>query len=176
MRLIFAALVLLVAFPSAPAEEDSEPQTMRELLSEVRQLRRDLQSVAVSARRGQVLIYRLHEQHQATEQAKQRADNAKATREQIESQLRYETEELKQAEETRNGAENDANQKQVDKWIAQISERIEVTSTAAQEWRSKEIEMEAELRTEREKLDRFEEELDQLSKELESSSVQARAQ
>jgi chromosome segregation ATPase len=72
---IGVALVGGLAFSqTAPAETD----TLRSLLSEVRQLRQALQATTVNAQRAQIGLYRLQVQTLAVSRALQRSDEARA--------------------------------------------------------------------------------------------------
>src|SRR5260370_12717415 len=56
-----------------------DSQTLQALLSEVRQLRQDLQTTTIAAQRAQILIYRLQGQEAAVARASQRLDEARET-------------------------------------------------------------------------------------------------
>jgi hypothetical protein len=79
MRRIFSlgvglALAASMAFgQTVPAE----PDTLRSLLSEIRQLREALQATMENTRRTQVLLYRLQVQSLAVSRAMQRSDEAR---------------------------------------------------------------------------------------------------
>jgi len=53
-----------------------DSQTLQALLSEVRQLRQDLQTTTIAAQRAQILLYRLQGQEAAVARASQRIDEA----------------------------------------------------------------------------------------------------
>lgn len=59
---------------TAPAEAD----TLKSLLSEVRQLRQTLQATTVTAQKAQIALYRLQVQTLAVSRAMQRSDEARA--------------------------------------------------------------------------------------------------
>jgi len=54
-----------------------DSQTLQALLSEVRQLRQDLQTTTIAGQRAQILIYRLQGQEAAVARASQRLDEAR---------------------------------------------------------------------------------------------------
>jgi hypothetical protein len=89
-RLSFVALILLLFVPNAVGQRvDRESETMQALLSEIRELRRDLQAAAVAARRAHIVIYRLHEQEMAVERATKPWENAKSAVVQTQVQRKY---------------------------------------------------------------------------------------
>jgi hypothetical protein len=106
-RLSSVALVLLLFVPNAVGQEvDRESETMQALLSEIRELRRDLQAAAVAARRAQIVICRLHEQAMAVERATKRWENAKSAVAQTQMQRKYNAYELQRLEENKDRIEN----------------------------------------------------------------------
>jgi hypothetical protein len=54
-----------------------EAETMQSLLTEVRQLRQDLQTVSVAARKAQILIYRWYVQEAIVRQVSENLNNTK---------------------------------------------------------------------------------------------------
>ena len=79
---ILALSLLLFSSPALGQTTPTDSQTLQELLAEIRQLRQDLQTSAIAARRAQILIYRLHVQEAASAHASQRVDEAKSSIEQ----------------------------------------------------------------------------------------------
>ena len=61
LRPALLALSLLLFSSTTPGQATpTESPTLQALLAEIRQLRQDLQTSAIAARRAQILIYRLH--------------------------------------------------------------------------------------------------------------------
>ena len=69
------ALVASIALGQTPP---AESETLRSLLSEVRQLRQALQTTTVTSQRIQITLYRLQVQVLAAAQATQRLDQARS--------------------------------------------------------------------------------------------------
>ncbi len=63
---------LLLSPVAFSQKSESDPQTMQAVLSEIRQLRHDLQTAAFAARRAQIVIYRPHEETAAVEHASEK--------------------------------------------------------------------------------------------------------
>jgi chromosome segregation ATPase len=172
IRTAFLTFGLLLLSPAAPSQNvSSETATIEALLAEVRQLRQDLHIVAGAARRAQILIYRLHIQEGAVGRASQRLDDAKLTLERMEAQRGYAAAQIKSYEEMRDSADNALRRKQLDDAIFQLKSGLEASMAEQQELQAKEIGLEDELRTERAKLERLQDELDRLDKTLEASSA-----
>jgi chromosome segregation ATPase len=174
LRISSVALVLLLFVPAAPCQKvDPESPTMQALLSEIRQLRQDLQTAAIAARRAQIVIYRLHEQEMAVERATERLENAKTSLGQIQMQQKYDAEQLKRFEEIKARVENEQERKQYDDAISNIRSRSESSEAEVQELQSKKFDLEQQLRIEEAKLQQLQDQLDRLDKDLENSALQA---
>src|SRR5215831_15721504 len=77
-RPIFLALSLLLFSSTAFGQAaPNDSQTLQSLLTEVRQLRQDVQTAALAARRGQILIYRLHAQQAVVDHLSERLEGTK---------------------------------------------------------------------------------------------------
>jgi hypothetical protein len=76
---VLALSLLLISSPALGQATPTESQTLQAVLAEIRQLRRDLQTSAIAARKAQILIYRLHVQEVAVAHACQRLDEAKSS-------------------------------------------------------------------------------------------------
>jgi chromosome segregation ATPase len=166
----------LVSFSSSASSQTVEPQTraMEAVLSEIRQLRQDLQSAAVSARKAQIVIYRLHVQAALVQHATERLENVKNELAQLESERKYLTEQIKHLEEMKDRAETEQQRKQFEDYIIGPKSNLEAAVPREQELQAKQIELEADLRTEQAKWDRLQDELDRLENALLASSMNSR--
>jgi hypothetical protein len=173
------SLVLMVSsllFSSAAvcqAPACPEAQTLQSLLTEVHQLRQDLQTVSVAARRAQILIYRLYVQDAIVQRVSENLNNAKTALDAMRTNRGFQTEQIKQYEEARDGSEDPTHRKQMDDMIAQWKSRLEAENSTEQELQAKETELEEELRTERAKFEQEQAKLAELDNALENSVLQA---
>lgn len=174
LRAAFLFLSLVFLSPSSPAQS-AEPQTrtMEAVLSEIRQLRQDLQAAAVATRKAQIVIYRLHVQGTVVERARERLENAKGALAQLEIQRRELNEQIQQFEETRNHAETEREGKQCEDFITRFKSSLEALVPDEQELPAKQIESEADFQTEQSKWERLQDELNRLENSLENSALQA---
>jgi hypothetical protein len=125
-RLSSVALVLLLFVPNAVGQKvDRESETMQALLSEIRELRRDLQAAALAARRAHIVIYRLHEQEMAVERVTERWENAKSAVARTQMQRKYNADELKRLGENKDRIENEQQRKQYSDEMSSIRDREE---------------------------------------------------
>jgi multidrug resistance efflux pump len=146
---------------------------MEAVLLEIRQLRHDLQTAATAARRAQIVIYRLHEQNQVVERASEQFENSKTTLAQMEMQKQYQAEQLKRFKQLRDHAEAEQQRQQFDDMVTQFKAQLEAWEQQEQELRVKVAEAEADLRGEKAKQERLEDQLDQLDRELGETAIRA---
>lgn len=148
----------------------TDSQTLQALLTEVHQLRQDLQTAATAARRAQILIYRLYAQEAAVERASQRFDEAKSVADQFQVRKKWETLRLKEYEDRKDRAENPAERKQLDDVISNLKSEMEEWAPMEQEAQTKEMELAEQLRIEQAKLGQLHDELDRLDRTVISAA------
>jgi chromosome segregation ATPase len=168
-----ALVLLLLTFSSALFGQATatDSQTLQALLAEVRELRKDLQTSAIAARQAQILIYRLHIQQAAVEQATGRLDAAKSRTEQLQNQKHYQEWLMKQNESSRDQAQDDAQRTQIENTIAQLKAQIENIAQADQEAQGTQIGLEEQVRMEQAKMNRLESELDELDRAVMNAAL-----
>jgi hypothetical protein len=169
-------MVSSLAFSSAAVCQSPacpEAQTLQSLLTEVHQLRQDLQTVSVAARRAQILIYRLYVQEAIVQRASENLNNTKTALDAIRTNRGFQTEQIKQFEEAKDSSDDPTYRKQMDDMIARLRSRLEAENSVEQEMQAKEIELEEELRTERAKFEQEQAKLDELDNALENPVLQA---
>jgi len=140
----------------------TESPTLLALLAEVRQLRQDLQTSAIAARKAQILIYRLHVQEEAVAHASQRLEEAKSSIEQLRARRKYQEIQIKQYESMKDRSENESQRKQFEDAITQLKAQMEAFVSEEQEAQMKEMDLEQQSRTEQAKLGQLQDELDRL--------------
>ena len=172
--ILFASLLCLSSL--APCQTvDPQTKTMEAVLSEIRQLRQDLQVAATAARKAQIVIYRLHVQAGIVERATERVDGVKRELTLIENQKRYQAEQLKRLKEMREQEGNEENKKRLEASMDSYEENLAGWGAREEELQTQRIELESQLRAEQAKWARLDEELDRLENELERTAIQASA-
>ena len=172
-RIAFFALGFLLLSPATHSQNASpESPTMQALLAEVHQLRQDLQTSAIAARKAQIVIYRLHVQEAIVERTAGRLENAKSAVEQVQTQKKYEELENKNYEAMKDGF-NDEQRKQFEAARARYRAQMEALDSQEQDARTRELELEQEFGIEQAKMARLEDELDRLDKAVENFALQA---
>jgi hypothetical protein len=160
--LVLALSLLLISSPALGQATPTDSQTLQALLAEIRQLRRDLQTSAIAARRAQILIYRLHVQEVAAAHASQRLDEAKSSIEQLRASRKYQEIQFKRYQDMKDRAENAFQRQQFEDAIAELKAQMEASVSEEQEAQIREMELERQSRIEQAKLDQLQEELDRL--------------
>jgi len=167
--LLFLALCFLstAAFGQS-ASADS--QTLQALLSEIRLLRKDLQTTTVAAQRVQILMYRLQMQQAAVARAQQRVDEARSKLAEARAGVQHFASEVERMETTLNDNQSSADRKELESFLPARKGQLESQKALQQEWETKEAEAVQNLRSEEAKLAGLEEQFDRLDRELEKSS------
>jgi len=148
-----------------------DSQTLQALLSEVRQLRQDLQTTTIAGQRAQILIYRLQGQEAAVARASQRLEEAREKLARTQDERKHVAADVKQQEEFISNMENPAaERKEVERMLFQSKTRIESLDSQEQQLQTREIDAEQQLRAEEVRLSDLRDQLDRLDKALENAS------
>ena len=172
MRRRWFLLLALFVVPTAALAQSITPDshTLQEMLSEIRQLRKDLQTTSVASQRAQILLYRLQSQQAAVARAQQRADEVRSRLADSRTGVRHFTSEIERAEASLSESQNSAERQQVEGMLAAAKRELESQKAAEQDWETKETEAVQSLRSEESKLAALEEQLDRLDSDLSKGS------
>jgi predicted nucleic acid-binding Zn-ribbon protein len=160
---ILASIFLLSSWTTAAQSPQTESQTLLSLLTEIRQLRQEVQTAALAARRTQVLIFRLHQQENALAHASAHLEEAKRDRDQVESQKKYYEGQIKRCEQMRDRSADPKERQQFADAAVAWRDQIDALSPYEQELLSKETRLTEELRIEQGRLEQLQTELDHLA-------------
>ena len=151
-----------------------DSQTLQALLSEVRQLRLDLQTTTIAGQRAQILIYRLQGEEAAVARASQRLDDVRDRLARIQDEKKHVAADVKKFEDSANSAENPGpgpQRKEIEEGLLpQLKARLESLESQEQQLQMREVESEQQLRTEEIRLSELRDQLDRLDKALENAS------
>jgi chromosome segregation ATPase len=148
-----------------------DSQTLQALLTEIRLLRQDLRTTTVAAQRSQILIYRLQGQEAAVARASQRLDEAREKLARTQDERKHVAAEVKQAGDFVSNTENPATQrKALEDRLSELKARLESLESDEQQYQSREIEAQQQLRAEEVRLSDLRDQLDRLDKTLENAS------
>jgi chromosome segregation ATPase len=168
---LFVLALLLSSTACFGQNSPGDSQTLQALLSEVRQLRQDLQTTTIAAQRAQILIYRLQGQEAAVARASQRLDEAREKLARIQDERKHVATDVKQHEDFIGNTGNPpAERKEVEGVLAQFKTKLESLENEEQQRQAREIEAEQQLRAEEVRLSDLRDQLDRLDKALENAS------
>ena len=168
----FTPALLLFSACTFAQSPSMDSQTLQALLTEVRQLRHDLQANTVAAQRAQILLHRVGIEESLVRRIQERVDANRgelAHTQQQEARLHAD---LKRVEDSLDRAESPSARKETEDVIAGFKAELERQTAYEQEIQAKLAETEDQFRIEQAKLARLEDDLDRLDKTLESSSAQ----
>ena len=167
----FGLFVLLSSGACFGQSPQGDSRTLQALLSEVRQLRQDLQTTTLAAQRTQILIHRLQGQEAAVARASQRLEEAREMLSGAQSERKQLAAEIKQHEEFIRNTENaPAQRKEFESRLPEDKARLESFENQEQQQQTREIEAEQQLRAEESRLSDLRDQLDRLDKSLEDAS------
>jgi chromosome segregation ATPase len=171
---LFGLSLLLFSTACFPQTTSGDSQTLQALLSEVHQLRQDLQTTTIAAQRAQILIYRLQGQEAAVARASQRLDEAKEKLAGIQAQRKQMATEVKLHEDFISNTENPTIQrKEFEEQLPRFKSELESSEILEQQQQMQETDAEQHLRAEEVKLSDLQDQLDRLDKALENASRRA---
>src|SRR5207253_319672 len=151
-----------------------DSQTLQALLSEVRQLRQDLQTTTIAGQRAQILIYRLQGQEAAVARASQRLEEAREKLARIQDERKHVAADVKLQEDFTSNMENPPTQrKELEGVVARSKTRLESLESQEQQLQTREIDAEQQLRAEEVRLSDLRDQLERLDKALENASRRA---
>jgi len=137
----------------------SDSPTLQALLTEVRQLRQDLQISLTRMQSGQILLSRLQIQEVAVSRASQHLDDARSKLAEVQVVIRSEAAEIKHFEDAPDTRDRSA---QVEDALNRAKSDLETSTLLAQQLQTTETDAEQQMRTEQDKLTRLELQLDEL--------------
>src|SRR5436309_6175159 len=108
---LFVLGLLLLSTACFGQTTPADSQTLQALLSEVRQLRQDLQTTTIAAQRAQILIYRLQGQEAAVARASQRLDEAREKLARSQDDRKHVAADVKRFEDSLSSSENPPTQR-----------------------------------------------------------------
>jgi len=151
----------LAAFGQATS---SDSQTLQALLTEVRELRKVLQVSIAKMQSAQILLARLQIQEVAVTRASQHLDDARSRLAEVQLVLKSEAAEIKHWEEDApNANETPA---QIEEAVKRAKSDMESATNLEQQRQAIESEAELQLRTEKDKLNTLETQLDELVRNM----------
>lgn len=157
---------LLVAPASFAQASSTDSQTLQALLSEVRQLRQQLQTVSAASQRTQILFFRIQTQQTLVDRASQRAEDARARLAETQAARKKSEAQAKDVEDSLEHSDNAAQKKEFEGMAAYYKGRLGELADEEQQRQAKQSEADEQLRVEQGKLDDLQARLDELDQLL----------
>jgi chromosome segregation ATPase len=161
-----ALILLALSLPALAQTSSPDTALTQALLTEIRQLRQDLQTTAATIQRVQIVMYRLQAQSGLLSRATQRLDDARTRCTVAQNQQRNFTTQIQQMEERLRANIDPAERKQVEEQLRRSKSSLEMFGNEEQQCRAREAEADSQFRVERAKLSDLEDQLDKLDKVL----------
>ena len=158
-------LLLTVAIATAQAPP-TDPQVTQALLSEVRQLRSDLQSAAATIQRVQIAMYRLQSEASVLDRATQRLEQARGACAQAGEQRKIAADQIASVEERARDSRNPSNQQASQNTLADLNKTQEMFAQQEQECQIERGSAENQLKLEQAKMSDLEAQLEKLDRIL----------
>lgn len=168
MRVFILAAAVLLSSVAGAQSTPSDSQTLRALLEEVRQLRKDLQTTTVAAQRMQVALYRLQLQDAAVLRANTALEDARTKLSSVSAERKHFAEEIERWDEARQHTPDQQELKAIAEALPQVKRRAEQLAVDEQQWQAKVGEAESALRSEQAKVDALHATLDELDQALQN--------
>ena len=144
----------------------SDSQMTQAMLSEIRQLRQDLQSTAAIIQRVQIVVYRIQDQKSLLDRATQRLETARNICKGSETQRKYFTTRIERAEAAKRNAQNASDRQAAEELLAELKSSAEMFASEAGDCQGNQVDAEIQARAEQAKMSDLQDQLDKLDKIL----------
>jgi DNA repair exonuclease SbcCD ATPase subunit len=173
MRQTFLLILLVSGIPAATLGQApaSDAQTMQALLTEVRELRRDLRASLARIQTVQIRLSRLQTQQAVVTRASDRLNDARSKLADAQNHQRDVRTNLKRLEDALSSEQNLEQQKELRDRINNAKSELE-ESADVEPFQAAETEADQQLRIEQEKLSALETQLDELTGNLDKTDEQ----
>jgi hypothetical protein len=159
--------LVLFAAPGLAQTASPDSQLTQALLTEIRLLRQDLQTAAVTIQRVQIVMYRLQAQTTLMARATQRLDDARSKSSQAQVQRKNMATQVQQTEDRQPNIQNPTERKDVEQQLLpRLKANLEMWTNEEQQCQVREADAETQFRLEQAKLSELQDQLDKLDKVL----------
>jgi chromosome segregation ATPase len=166
---MFRALFALVTATAACAQTPSpDTQALQALVTEIRQLRQDMQATTVITQRVQIVLYRLQTQTALVTGAASRLDDARTSLAKAQSEMKRISGYIPTVEEELKNAPDAVQRKSREETLSQVKANLERLAADVDRLQSRDIDAETQFRAEQNKLTDLQDQLDRLDKLLDS--------
>ena len=168
MRPILICLAgLLLRATSVVAETaPSDSQMTQAVLSEIRQLRQDLQATAAIIQQVQIVLYRIQAQENQLDRATQLLETARSVCKGTEMQRKQFTTQIERTEAAKRNAQNTSDRQAAEEMLANLESSAEMFASEASDCQRDQVDAEIQVRAEQAKMSELHDQLDKLDKVL----------
>ena len=175
MKTITLAALLLAASNAICQTPAKEPDTIQALLTEVRQLRQDIEAMTVASQRVQIALYTLRLQDAALTRSTQRVDNARNKCSGAEANRTHVAEAIQRFESAlASGKLAEPETRDAQTILTQHKTELEQANLAVQSCQVVESEASSQLRTDQAKMSDLQDRIERLDKVLEKFGTTAK--
>jgi chromosome segregation ATPase len=164
-RAVFALIITTTAAAQTPSPDS---QALQALVTEIRQLRQDMQATTIATQRVQIVLYRLQTQTALVTRASSRLDELRSALGALQSDMKSSSARVLQMENAIKSVQDNRERKQMEDALAEMKSAVERRAADEQRLQSREIDAETQLRAEQAKLADLQDQLDRLDKLLDS--------
>lgn len=160
--------VLFVSSVAGQSEKPEEDPTLRTLLSEVRELRKTMQTTGLNAYRGQLIVERLRVANEQVEQMAQKLENARNDLEKIEGTIPRMEDQAKVWETVLQQESDTVKRAHLEFEIKEKKQQVERYKLLLTRAREREQQLSTDLRASQARLTELESRLDLLEREIDN--------
>jgi len=168
--MVRTSIICLTLFLGAAAgfgqTASPDSQVTQILLTEIRQLRQDLQITAATIQRVQILMYRVQTEASQLNRVTERLDSARARCSQVQSQRKMLTSQIENSGAGHGNSQNPSDRKAAEEMAQGLKSAVEMLDNQDQQCQVEQADAEAQFRTEQAKMDDLQNQLDNLDKVL----------
>jgi chromosome segregation ATPase len=168
--MIHTSIICLTLFHGTAAgfgqTASPDAQLTQILLTEIGQLRQDLQITAATIQRVQILMYRVQTEASQLNRVTERLDIARTRCSQVQSQRKMLTAQIENAAAGQRNSQNPSDRKTAEEMAQGLKSAVEMLDNQDQQCRVEQADAEAQFRTEQAKMDDLQNQLDNLDKVL----------
>jgi hypothetical protein len=144
----------------------SDSQVTQAVLTEIRQLRQDLQATAAIIQRVQIVLYRIQAQENQLDRSTQRLETARDVCKGTEMQRKQFKTQIEQIESAKRNAQNASDRQAAEEMLARLRSSAEMFASEARDCQANQVDAEIQVRTEQSKMSELQDQLERLDKVL----------
>jgi chromosome segregation ATPase len=165
-----ATFALVIATAACAQTASPDTQALQALVTEIRQLRQDMQATNIVTQRVQIVLYRLQTQTALVTRASSRLDDARSSLGRAQSDRKQIADRIPMLEESAKTVGDNKERKNMEDVLAATKMQLERMTADEQRLQSRETDAETQFRAEQNKLADLQDQLDRLDKLLDSLS------